>query len=189
MRPRSAERLPTWSAGLAIVALLAWAAPASAAPVVLYGPGLDGASAAERVRGFLGDAPFVSGGSIEDQIKLDEDAVLLLGLEPALCKAPDRSYEALEAELVSIRESLDQMDYAPIFLKARLARDKLPCTARGSRMEDIYDLFFIGGLAAGFEGNEDEARDWFAAAAAIQPSKQWPSRHSPELRPLYLEGL
>jgi hypothetical protein len=95
------------------------APPLLAAPVVLYGPGLSGATPAERVREFLGDSEFTSA-----------------------------------------------------------------CIARGAKTGDIYDLFFIGGLAAGFEGNEDEARDWFAAAAAISPSKEWPSRYPPTLRPL-----
>ena len=77
VRTRMAQLLPALAA--ACLALLV-AAPAAAAPVVLYGPGLDGPTAADRVRKFLGANAFVNGGAIDDHIKLADDEILLLGL-------------------------------------------------------------------------------------------------------------
>lgn len=172
-----------------LVVLLFTPLAAEAAPVMVYGQGIDGPTAASRVQEFLSEGTFVNGGTLDDLVKAPDDRVLLLGVEVESCRAPDKRYDSLTAELVKIRESLDQMDYAPIFTRATLARKKLPCIAPGARTEDIYDLFFYGGLAAGFQGDEEAAREWFAAAAAILPSKEWPSRYPPTLRPLYLEGL
>ncbi len=172
-----------------IVAASMWAPPASAAPVMVYGQGIDGPTAASRVTEFLGASTFVNGGSLDELVKLDDAEVLLLGVEVETCRTPDKRFNSLTSELVGIRELLDQMDYTPIFTKASLARKKLPCIAAGASTQDVYDLFFYGGLAAGFNGDEEAAREWFAAAAAVAPSKEWPTRYPPKLRPLYLEGL
>ncbi len=189
MRRRKIVKTALLSCLTALVAALVGAGPASAAPVMLYGQGIDGPAAATRVTEFLGASTFVNGGSLDDLMKLGDDDVLLLGVGVETCRTPDKQFNSLTSELVAIRELLDQMDYTPIFTKASLARKKLPCIAAGAKTQDIYDLFFYGGLAAGFGGDEEAAREWFAAAAAIAPSKEWPTRYPPTLRPLYLEGL
>lgn len=159
---------------------------ASAAPTVLYGPELDAVSAAARAASYLDAGDFRVAGPAADLV-VGADAELVaqgLSLQRCVGEAGELSpvlgvarIQVLEMEFASARAALEG------------AAAALPCGARDATREQMFELFFLQGLAAFNGGNEAAAKAGFAAAAAVSSSQPWPPSYPPTAKVLFLEAL
>jgi hypothetical protein len=159
---------------------------AAAAPTVLYGPTLDAASAANRASAYLDSGDFRVAGPASDLVVGADMELVAQGIELQRCPAETG---ALGPVVGVARIQILEMEYASATGALEGAAKGLPCGARDATREDIFELFFLQGLAAFNDGREDDARAAFSAAAAVSVSQPWPSNHPPTAKALYLESL
>jgi hypothetical protein len=75
--------------GFLLLASLALSAPASAATVVVYGPGLDADSATAQAKAKLGTSEFTVVGSVIDLAGGSPDAPVIVGAPASTCAAEE----------------------------------------------------------------------------------------------------
>jgi hypothetical protein len=174
---------------LAPLVLLLSLSPAQAGTTLLHGPGIDGAAAGERAREYLGTMEFNLAGSLVDEVGAPEGGMAVVGTPGRRCPAESADGRGLEAMLVPLRLQLLEMDYAGA---ARVLEDlaaRLPCRAAGSSRHEIWEVFFLKGLAAWNQGSREDARSAFAQAAALDPAEIWPTSYPPTAKETYMDAM
>ena len=162
---------------------------ARATPVVLYGPGVDGAQATALAKDLLNVTDFKVEGPLFEFIGAGGTAPIVVGAAAVYCPDPNLRQRALKGELLRVREAMREMSYEEAIRDLDDIASRLPCLASDAGRDEIYELFFSRGVAAFFEGDEGGARNAFRQAAAIDPAREWPSDYPPTPQPLFLEAL
>lgn len=171
---------------LLILSALLTAPLAHAAPVVLYGPGLDAASAAAEAAEWLDTGDFRVAGPAGDLVPGADVELVAQGLQLSRCPA---EVGDLGSVLSVARAQVLEMEFESAEGALQTAASGLPCGAADATREQLFELFFLQGLAAFNGGREDEARAGFAAAASVSSTQPWPARYPPTAKGLYLESL
>jgi len=173
-------------APLFLLLTLAMASPSAvlAGTAVLYGDGHDAATAAAAAKAALGTGDFVVAGAIAERVGAGP---LLGGGSMTVCDGEPA--EPLARALVASRMSVDDMEYAAAEQSLRAARERLPCGAEEASRDDLYNLFFLGGIAAFNAGDAPAARAAFAEAATLDPARRWDDVFAPTAKPTFLEAL
>ncbi len=159
--------------------------PAQAAPLVVYGPGLDAADAAVAAKEILGTGDFRVHGSLADLVG-PADAPVVVGAQQAACAA---KAEPLDRVLTQARLQVLELEYASALAALSGAVQRLPCGAEGATRDHLFELFFLQGYMHFNEGDQDAARAAFGHAAAIDRTRDWPKEYPPTAKTVYLEGL
>lgn len=162
-----------------LLALLLLPSTAAASPAVLFAEGQDAAAAAVAAHKALGDV----GEVLALAQALGDDGPLVVGASLRRCPADAAPPE----DITALRGLVDRMDYAGARAALTARAAALPCGAAGP--DDAYEIFFLTGIAAFFEGDEASARDAFSAAAALDPTRAWNDRFPPAPKPVFLEAL
>ena len=177
------------TASVGIALLLALPSGAQAGVVVLHGPDVDAAQASILAKDQLGTGDLRVAGPLSEWIGVEGGAPVVVGLTTRTCIEPKQDPRGLAGSLLPLREQMMEMSYSSAILRAMLLVDRLPCLARDAQPDDLYELLFTRGIAHFFDGEEAEARSAFAAAAAIDPSREWPRKFPPSPKDTYLDAL
>ncbi|MCO4773653.1 MAG: tetratricopeptide repeat protein [Deltaproteobacteria bacterium] len=162
------------------------AGSAFAAPVVLHGPNDDAVSAATVAKDVLGSGDFQVAGDLTKAIG-PVGSVVALGAELTPCaKAKIPSVEGVIAESTAW---VDQMEYGEAIKSVDRIASLLPCAGGEASRGELFQVWFLRGIAAFNDGDEDSARDAFGRAATIDPSRKWDDAFPPTPKELYLEAL
>jgi hypothetical protein len=174
-------------ARLTLCTFLALSLPlaATAAPVVYYGPGMDGADAAISAKELLGTGDVHVRGSLAD-LTGPAGAPVVVGAVQRGCSGKG---EALERVLIGARLQVDELEYDSALGALTGAVNRLPCGAESATREHLFELFFLQGYIHFNEGDKVDAQAAFAQAAAIDRTRDWPSGFPPTAKTTYLEGL
>ncbi len=158
---------------------------ADAAPQVLYGPGVSEADAAAAVKGKLDEPAFA--GLIWDRLDVGGNKAVVVGAPAQRCakEAP----RPLRGELLVVRTSMLDMEYGGALDAIDAIASRIACYAEDASAEDLYELYFLRGMAAFNEDKPAEARRSFGQAAALDPSRAWPSEYPPTAQTVYLDAL
>lgn len=177
--------------GLALLAaaLLAWPTGARAGIVVLHGPDVDAAQASILAKDQLGTGDLRVAGPLSEWIGVAPEAAVVVGARVTACKEDGQDKRGLGGSMVPLRDQMMEMSYDSAILRSRLLVDRLPCLAEGATTDDLYELLFTRAIAHFFAGEEAAAQHGFAAAAAIDPARDWPKRYPPKPKSLYLDAL
>lgn len=171
------------------VVCLAPKEPAFASTFVVYGPGVDASTAAARAQEELGQSDIRAAGPISDWIGVPDNEPVPVGPATLSRCEGERRKRPLKGYLIGIENSMADMSYSDAIRDVDSVIRKLPCLAELAAPDDIYNLFFLQGVAKYFEGNKEGAMAAFAMAAAIAPGREWPDDWPPTPQPTYLEAL
>ncbi len=177
---------------LSMVALalgLGAAGSATAAPVVLYGPELDPVTAAEKAEKELRSREFTVVGSLAEAIGGGPDQPVVFGADVRRCEEPLPDGKPVGGVVVMAREDLLNMSYMDGMLRMQRAVDALPCHADQATTDNLYDLFFLQGVAHYLEGLPGPAKEALSQATAIDPARPWNEQWPPGPKPTFLEAL
>ena len=160
-----------------------------ATPVVLYGPGVDGAQATALAKDLLRVTDFKVEGPLYEFLGANGDAAVVVGAPATDCADPGVRRRSLKGELLRVRQAMLDMSYDAAMRDIDEIATRLPCLASDAGRDELYELFFSRGVAGFFERDEAGARAAFRQAAAIEPGREWPSHYPPTPQPLFLEAL
>ncbi len=158
---------------------------AEAAPQVLYGPGVSEADAQAAVKGKLDDPVFA--GLIWDRLDVGGNKAVVVGAPAERCTK--ESPRPLRGELLVVRTSMLDMEYGGALDAIDAIASRIACYAEDASPDDLYELYFLRGMAAFNEDKPAEARKSFGQAAALDPSRAWPSEYPPTAQTVYLDAL
>jgi hypothetical protein len=184
-------RLPMLFASIATltVVCLSPSHSALASTFVVYGPGVDATTAAALAQEELGQSDVRVAGPIADWIGVPDNEPVAVGATTLTRCTGERRKRPLKGYLIGIENSMADMSYRDAIRDIDSVISKLPCLAEMAAPDDIYNLFFLKGVAQYFEDNKDGAMASFARAAAIAPGREWPDDWPPTPQPTYLEAL
>ena len=172
---------------LAVASLGVVPTPALAAPVVLHGPDDDAVSAATHAKEVLGSGDFRVAGSIGAVLGGDPAALLALGARLSACGGGgDADFVTALAEAAAW---VDQMEYASAMGTIDAVVEALPCNGGKATRAQLFDAWFLRGIAAFNDGDEAAAKRAFGAATRLDPSRKWDDAFPPTPKPIYLEAL
>ncbi len=177
-------------AAISLILLWTLSAPSAlAATTVLHGAGLDVVTAGTRAREFLGSTEFVVAGGVADQIGGPPGGLAIVGTAGRRCSGEAPDGRDLGAMLVPLRLQLLEMDYAGATRVLDDLTTRLPCRATSAGRSELWEIFFLKGLAAWNDGKKAEARAAFAQAAALDPAQPWPTSYPPTAKETYFEAI
>jgi len=170
-----------------VVALLLAAAPAYAGTAVLTAPGVSEADAQEWARQATGKTDFQVLEPLFQRIDLPGGAAIVIGAEAIPCEKP--APRSLKGEMLQVRNAMLDMEYGSVRTIISSITDRIACYAEDAEADDLYQLFFLSGLAGFFEGDSNGARKGFSQAAALDPAREWPTEYPPTAQNAYLDAL
>ncbi len=160
---------------------------AVAGPAVVHSSNLNADQAAALAKQALGSDDFTVAGDLDDLVGAIGDAVVVSGATTRECAQANPS--SVAAVLAAARMQLDEMEYATgvdLLVRASVA---LPCGAESATRGQLYDLFFLRGLAAFNNDDTESAKAAFAAAAVIDTTRPWDESYPPTAKLLFHEAL
>lgn len=173
-------------AAIALTLVLASDA-ATAAPVVLYGPGLDASAASGIAKQKLNSTEFKVAGPLAERIGVKGVTAVAVGAPSQGCAKPAK--RPLKGEFLMVDQQMSEMEYGTVRLTIDRIVERIPCYGVDASRDDLYTLFFTQGMAAFYDDDASAAQAAFAQAAAIDPSRPWPEQYPPTAKPLYDEAL
>jgi len=172
---------------LALALAIAWTSPASAATPVLVGPGMDPDDALAEARRVLPGEDLVLGGALAETLNVADDDLVVISATAELCT--EEATRPLDAELVGLRSIVDDMDYGKAGDTVDALLTRLPCLAANSTSEQLFDVYLLGGIAAFYDSDPKRSSEYFARAAALDPSRPWPADYPPAPATAYLSAF
>lgn len=169
-----------------IVALLA-PTVGLAAPTVVYGPGLDAATAAPRARSALDTGDFTIAGALEGLVEGAPEALALAGGAVSLCGQPES--ESVGGVVTAAAEDVIMMDYVPAAERLDAVIATLPCGTNEATRDDLYALHFLRGQSAFLSGDPETAATAFTQAVVLDPKRPWDERQPPAMKDAYFAAL
>lgn len=180
-----AMRLLTPAAAV-LCALVAAPSLAHARPVVLYDAAEDAVSAATAAKEALGSGDFKVEGELASVVGPAGQVVAIGGELTACTKRKGPNVEGVLAESTAW---VDQMEYKQAIKSVDRIASTLPCGGGSASQVELFQVWFLRGIAAFNDGDESTARAAFSKAAMIDPSRKWDEAFPPTPKPLYLEAL
>lgn len=171
----------------AALSLLLLAGVAHAGPVVVHSPSLDVEAATARAKAAITHAPFRVIGPLNTLIEGRPEALVVVSAEFRRCTQPRT--DSLERGLAEARNQLTSMEYATAVERLKRIEDVLPCGAEGAGRGELYDLYFLQGVAHFNAGNKQEAQRLFRKAAILDPQRTWNSRYPPQIKELWVAAV
>lgn len=112
---------------------------------------------------------------------------MVIGTESVGCETP--APRPLRGEMLQVRNAMLDMEYGNVRGIIDEIAGRIACYAGDAEPDDLYQLFFLQGLAAFFENDTNAARRAFVQAAALDPAREWPSEYPPTAQNVYLDAL
>ena len=157
-----------------------------ARPVVLHDDAEDAVSAATAAKEALGSGDFKVEGEIASVVG-PAGQVVAIGGELTPCKK--RKGINVEGVIAESTAWVDQMEYAQAIKSVDRIASSLPCGGGTASQAELFQVWFLRGIASFNDNDEATARSAFSKAATIDPSRKWDEAFPPTPKPLYLEAL
>ena len=171
--------------GVLCALFLGLTAPAQAATQVLSAPGINEADALAAVKGKVAEPAYA--GLVWDFIDVGGSKAVVVGAPAQRCAKP--APRPLRGELLVVRTSMLDMEYGGALEAIDQITARIACYAEDATPDDLYELYFLRGMAAFNEDQAAEARRSFGQAAALDPSRPWPTEYPPTAQTVYLDAL
>lgn len=161
--------------------------------LLVYGPDVEGGAAgaireAERVFGATVDAAAV----IElDQIEPPYPELLVpFGAAEVLrCPGQPTAVADIRQTTQLGMSSLDELDYPQASTHLEAAWNGTRCANAFLDREELVELPLMLGILAHYQGDKDDAYDWFARALAIDPDLAWDNAYPPDAQQVFNNAL
>jgi hypothetical protein len=170
-----------------LAALLLAAGAAQAGPVVVHSPALDVDQATARAKATYTDRAFRVAGALNTLVDGRPEALTIVSATFEKCT--HSRTDSLGRGLVEARNQLIAMEYESVVDRLKTIEAILPCGAEGASRTELYDLFFLQGVAHFNAGNEQESTRLFRKAAIIDPQRTWNSRYPPQIKALWVTAV
>jgi len=137
----------------------------------------------------LGDVAFAMGGRLADVLALESAPLWVLGASQENCTGEPVSSVAFDNLVRRASDSVDSLEFTAARAALATARAALPCLDGIVNPDTLYQVWFLEGLSAFHDGNQDEAKDAFSVATALDPTRQWSTDYAPAPQGVFLSAL
>ncbi len=172
---------------LLVLASVGVPAASLGAPVVVHGPDDDAVSAATLAKEVFGSRDFVVAGGIVSLVGEAPESLTALGVTLTGCGASKPGDFA--GALGEATSWVDQMEYGAAIRALDGVVTSLPCGGGDASAEQLFEAWFLRGIAAFNDGDTEAAKESFARATTLDPSRKWDEAFPPTPKPVYLEAL
>lgn len=160
---------------------------AVAGPVILHGPDDDAVSAATRAKEVLGSGEFRVAGAVSALLGDDPGALVVIG--GAVIRCDGEARVDFGAALREATRWVDQMEYSSAIRAIDAVVDALPCGGGDGTSTQLFEAWFLRGIAQFNDGDEAAAKASFARATTLDPARKWDDAFPWTPKPVYLEAL
>ena len=174
---------------------LLFVASATAADVVVYGPGApspDAAAEAEAIYKVAAETEESPAGGVAHVLDLPFPSQDPLWTAGDLLQLPCADSTLAEVDPAAALETaiahIDELDYEKGLLKIDQGIRALPCTQSEITRQTLIDLHFFQAMAHYDLGNQPKAKRAFAAALAVHIDIPWKTEYPPAPQAVFLEA-